>query len=144
MIYFKKIWFLYITCFNIYLVNAKYSYIEGPFNNVIATPCGSFFGNKYACNVKIKDTDMVAAISNYQFSYSYHENNSYKISDVCNRKIKIINIKNNKTIIVTIKDNYLNGKSGSLDLTKKAWNMLTSKDDIHQGHMNVNWEWIYT
>lgn len=148
MIYFKNIWFLYITCFNIFFVKAIKLYIEGPFNNVVATPCGSFLdinynlGIEYACNIRIKNDDMVAAVSNYQFSYSYHKNNSYIISDVCNKKIKIINIKNNKTIIVYIRDNYLNGENGSLDLTKKAWDMLKSNKDTHKGHMIVNWKWI--
>lgn len=139
---FLYIIFILFTFLNVvFTKNNKYG-IDGPFNKVIATPCGSFLDKKYACNVKIKDTDMVAAISNYQFSYSYHKNNSYTISDVCNKKIKIKNIGNKKSIIVYIKDNYLNGKSGSIDLTTKSWNILASKKDIHRGHMIVDWNWI--
>lgn len=104
---------------NVYSKDINYN-IKGPFNKVIVTPCGSFTNNnfklgiKYASNIKIQN------------------------NDVCNKKIKIKNKSNRKTVIVEIKDNYFNGKNGSLDLTTKAWNILSSKKDIHRGHMIVD------
>lgn len=129
---------------NIIIVYGKYI-DDKRFKNVIATPCGSFtknnfdLGIRYACNLTINPNDMAVAISNYQYS-KYVKSNG--ISNICNKKIIVKNKRNNKIVKVTIKDQYLNGDNGSLDLTPKAWNMINSKEDIHQGHAIVDWNWI--
>ncbi|RUS16541.1 hypothetical protein BC937DRAFT_91088 [Endogone sp. FLAS-F59071] len=107
---------------------------KGPFRST-ATECGAFFGLKYACNVPVTSNMMAAAISQYQWV----KVGAYGASIVCGKTACVS--AHGKTIKVTIKDQYLNGKSGMLDLAPEAWNKLADANDIHQGHINMEWDW---
>lgn len=97
---------------------------DGTFYDLGLTACGQTFTND----------DLVAAVSFSRFTAPNPNNDP-----MCQKKAKITEPTSGKSVIVSIKDKCAGCKENDIDMSKGAFQKISSLD---KGRITVNWDFV--